>query len=134
MKRLVAVAGMFFLASTLGAFAEGDAAKGEKVFKKCKACHQIGEGAENKVGPQLNGVVGRVIGTSADYKYSDGYIALGEKGEKWDEEKLMAYLLNPKDFLKEAGVKRKSKMTFKLKKEDQREDVIAYLKTFSAAE
>nr|WP_321982038.1 cytochrome c family protein [uncultured Cohaesibacter sp.] len=132
MKRLVAVAGMFFLASTLGAFAEGDAAKGEKVFKKCKACHQIGEGAENKVGPLLNGVVGRAIGSVDGYKYSDGYLALGEQGETWDEEKLMAYLLDPKDFLKEAGVKGKSKMTFKLKKEDQREDVIAYLKTFSA--
>ncbi|WP_319411138.1 cytochrome c family protein [uncultured Cohaesibacter sp.] len=130
MKRLVAVAGMFFLASTLGAFAEGDAAKGEKVFKKCKACHQIGEGAENKVGPQLNGVVGRKIGSVEGYKYSDGYIALGEQGEVWDEEKLMAYLLDPKDFLSSAGVEKKSKMTFKLKKENEREDVIAYLKTF----
>ena len=40
-------------------FAEGDAAEGEKVFRKCKACHAVGEGAENKVGPQLNGIVGR---------------------------------------------------------------------------
>ncbi|WP_319483955.1 cytochrome c family protein [uncultured Cohaesibacter sp.] len=132
MKRLVAVAGVFFLASTLGAFAEGDAAKGEKVFKKCKACHQIGEGAENKVGPLLTGVVGRPIGTVPDFKYSEGYIALGEQGVTWDDEKLMAYLLDPKDFLKGAGVEAKSKMTFKLKKEDEREDVIAYLKTFSA--
>jgi cytochrome c2 len=132
MKRLVAVASVFFLASTFGAFAEGDATKGEKVFKKCKACHQIGEGAENKVGPLLTGVVGRTIGTVPDFKYSEGYVALGEQGTAWDEEKLMAYLLDPKDFLKGAGVKAKSKMTFKLKKEDERADVIAYLKTFSA--
>ncbi|WP_119306809.1 c-type cytochrome [Cohaesibacter haloalkalitolerans] len=132
MKRLVAVASVFFLASTLGAFAEGDAAKGEKVFKKCKACHQVGEGAENKVGPLLTGVVGRTIGTVPDFKYSEGYVALGEQGVSWDEEKLMAYLLDPKDFLKGAGVESKSKMTFKLKKDDERADVIAYLKTFSA--
>nr|WP_319390234.1 cytochrome c family protein [uncultured Cohaesibacter sp.] len=131
MKRLVAVASVFFLASTLGAFAEGDAAKGEKVFKKCKACHQVGEGAENKVGPLLTGVVGRTIGTVPDFKYSKGYLALGEQGVTWDDEKLMAYLLDPKDFLKGAGVEAKSKMTFKLKKEDERADVIAYLKTFA---
>ncbi len=131
MKRLVAVASVFFLASTLGAFAEGDAAKGEKVFKKCKACHQVGEGAKNKVGPLLTGVVGRTIGTVPDFKYSEGYLALGEQGATWDDEKLMAYLLDPKDFLKGAGVKAKSKMTFKLKKENERADVIAYLKTFA---
>ena len=131
MKRMIAVAGLVMLASTAGAFAEGDAAKGEKVFKKCKACHQIGEEAKNKVGPILTGVVGRAIGTVDGYKYSPGYTALGEQGATWDEEKLMAYLVDPKGFLKESGVKNKSKMTFKLKKEDERADVIAYLKTFS---
>ena len=105
-------------------------ARARKFSKNAKPAHQIGEGAENKVGPLLNGVVGRTIGSVEGYKYSDGYIALGEKGEAWDEEKLMAYLVDPKSFLSDAGVEKKSKMTFKLKKEKDRADVIAYLKTF----
>ena len=48
----------------------GDAAKGEKVFRKCKACHAVGEGAKNKVGPALNGVIDRQIAADADFKYS----------------------------------------------------------------
>ncbi|WP_316859352.1 cytochrome c family protein [uncultured Cohaesibacter sp.] len=131
MKHVVAMAGIFLLATAAGAFAEGDAANGEQVWKKCTACHQIGEGAKNKVGPILTGVYGRAIGTVPDFKYSEGYVALGEQGVTWEEENLMAYLLNPKDYLKDAGVKNKSKMTYKLKKEEDRADVIAYLKTFS---
>ncbi len=59
------------LVSSMGASAAQDAAAGEKVFAKCKICHQIGEGAKNFVGPVLNGVVGRPAGTYPDYQYSD---------------------------------------------------------------
>ena len=57
------------LALSTPAFAEGDAEKGEKVFKKCKACHAVGEDAKNKVGPILNGIVGAPAGANADFKY-----------------------------------------------------------------
>ena len=104
-----------------GALAAGDAAKGEKVFKKCKACHAAAE-EKNKVGPHLVGIVGRKAASVEGYKYGKGLTAAAEKIGEWEEAELMEYLLDPKKFI--GG---KSKMTFKLRKEDQRADVIAYL-------
>ena len=105
----------------------GDPAKGEKAFGKCKACHDIGESAKNKVGPILNGIVGRAAGSIADYKYSDALAAKASGGLVWDEANIFAYLEDPSKFLDG-----KSKMVFKLKKEDERHNVIAYLKQFGA--
>lgn len=115
----VAIAGL-----STSAMAEGDAAKGENVFKKCKICHQVGEGAKNQVGPQLNGIVGRKAGSLADFNYSPAMKEAGEKGLVWNEETIAKYAENPKDFVP------KNKMAFVgLKKEDERADVVAYLKT-----
>ncbi len=109
----------------LPAWADGDAAKGEKVFNKCKACHAVGENAKNKVGPQLNGIVGAEIASVEGFKYSDAFMEKKGEGLVWNEENLEAYLEKPKDFIP------KTKMSFAgLRKEDEREDVIAYLKTF----
>ncbi|WP_108880128.1 c-type cytochrome [Anderseniella sp. Alg231-50] len=119
-KFVIAVAAALGAMST-GAFAEGDAAKGEKVFKKCKACHAADK-AKNKVGPHLVGIIGRKAGSVEGYKYGKGLTAAAEKIGEWDEAKLADYLANPKEYI--GG---KSKMTFKLKKEDQRKDVAAYL-------
>jgi len=108
------------------ALADGDAAEGEKVFKKCKACHQVGDGAANKVGPMLNGVVGKAAGSVEGFKYSDAMLAKGGEGMVWDEATLDAFLTKPKDVV--PG----TKMSFAgLRKEDDRENVIAYLKTFN---
>ena len=116
----MAIAGIAGTAS-----ADGDAAKGEKVYGKCKACHQVGDGASNRVGPQLTGIVGRVAGSADGFKYSDAMMAKNAEGMTWGEAELDAYLAKPKDFL--PG----TKMSFAgLRKEDDREDVIAYLKTF----
>jgi cytochrome c len=71
----------------------GDPAAGEKVFSRCRACHQIGENAHNAVGPSLNGVVGRKAGTFADYPYSD---ANKNSGLTWDVATLTEYLKGPR--------------------------------------
>jgi cytochrome c len=114
------------VALPLAASAEGDAAAGEKVFKKCQACHQVGPDAKNKVGPVLNGIVGRQIAADADFKYSDALMALGAEGEIWSPENLAAFLEKPKDYAKG------TKMAFAgLRKEDERQNVIAYLATFT---
>jgi cytochrome c len=110
------------LIASLGAAAAQDAAAGEKVFAKCKICHQIGEGAKNMVGPVLNGVVGRKAGTYEGYHYSD---ANKNSGITWDEATLKEYLKDPK--AKVPG----TKMVFPgLKSDDDIANVIAYLKQF----
>ena len=104
------------------AFADGDAAKGEKVFKKCKACHTIEQGGKNKVGPNLFGIVGKKSASVEGYKYSK---AMQNADLTWDDATLSEYLKKPKAFVKG------TKMSFAgLKKESDRENLIAYLKTF----
>ncbi len=111
----------------------GDAVKGEAIFKKCAACHQVGPDAQNKVGPALTGVVGAKVASAEGYKYGKSIVALGETGATWTEEELSEWLIDPKKYLRAKldDKKAKSKMSFKLKKEDERKDVIAYLATFS---
>ena len=102
--------------------AEGDAAKGEKVFLKCKACHEVEKGV-NKVGPTLKGVVGRKAGSVEGFKYSEAMTAKGAEGLVWDEANIASYLADPKGFIP------KNKMAFNgLKKPEEVADVIAYLK------
>lgn len=143
MKKQQILLGAAFLlaASAIPAVAQdaGDAANGEKVFKKCMACHRVGDGAKNLVGPVLTGVIGRKAGTFEGYKYSDLNHHAGEAGLVWDEAKIIAYLPDPNAFLKkfltDAGktdqATGSTKMTFKLPDEKDRKDVVAYLKTFS---
>lgn len=111
------------------AHAEGDPEKGERVFNKCKACHMVGENAKKRVGPPLNNIIGAQAGSQEGYNYSKSIKTLGEEGLVWTEEKLSAYLEKPKDVVP------KGKMAFPgLKKESDRENVIAYLKQFSKTE
>ncbi|NBV59782.1 MAG: MFS transporter [Rhodobacteraceae bacterium] len=101
------------------------AADGENVFKKCKACHQVGDDAKNKTGPVLNGVVGAKFGHIEDFKYSKPLQEMAEAGAVWDEASLTAFLTKPRDYIKG------TKMSFAgLKKEDDIKAVIEYLKTF----
>lgn len=116
-----------------------DAAKGETVFNKCKVCHRVGEGARNNVGPVLNGVVGRQAGTMEGFSYSAINKAAGDNGLKWDENLIFAYLEDPNVFLKKFLTDKgkadlatgQTKMVFKLASEQERKDVVAYLKQFS---
>ncbi len=126
MKKLATVLTVLAVTGFAGsALAEGDAAAGEKVFKKCKACHAVGDGAKNKVGPMLNGIVGNEIASVEDFKYSKAFLAKKAEGLVWTEEVLDTYLAKPKKFI--PG----TKMSYAgLKKEGDRANVIAYLKTF----
>lgn len=97
---------------------------GEKVFKKCSACHKVGEGARNGTGPALNGILGHAIGGSEGFKYSKVMVDMGAEGAVWDEASLHAFLENPRGFAKG------TKMSFAgLKKVEDREAVIAYLES-----
>ncbi len=101
----------------------GDAALGEKVFKKCNACHVVDK-EKHKTGPHLVNVIGRTAGTAEGYKkYSK---AMKNSGIVWDDETLNGYLEKPKKYLKG------TRMAFAgLKKEEDRANVIAYLKQYS---
>ena len=113
---------------TGSAFAEGDAAAGANVFKKCASCHAVGEGAKNKVGPELNELFGRVAGTAPDVKYSQAMIDAGAGGLVWSSETLHHFLTKPKDFVKG------TKMSFPgLKEQADIDNIVAYLQTFSTA-
>ena len=106
--------------------AEGDAASGEKVFRKCKACHTVGEGAKNRVGPVLNGIVGRAVASVEGFAYSEALEALAAEGRVWTPEELSAFLEKPRTYAKG------NKMSFAgLRKEQERADVIEYLAGFA---
>lgn len=117
----------------------GDPAKGEQVFKQCMTCHRIGPDAKNLVGPVLTGVIGRKSGTAPGFAYSDLNRHAGDAGLVWSEDLIFEYLPDPNAFLKKYLTEKgkadqatgSTKMAFKLAGEQQRKDVIAYIKTFS---
>ncbi len=126
MRILLAAAAVALIA--FGPAQAADIANGEKVFKKCAACHMVGENAKKKTGPVLNELFGRVAGTDPDYlsAYSKDMIAAGAGGLTWNEETLTTYLAKPKDMIP------KTKMAFAgLKKPEEIADVIAYLKQYT---
>ena len=103
--------------------AMGDLAHGEKVFKKCTACHQIAASGKNMIGPNLWGVIGRTSGSVNDYKYSKAMIA---HAKKWSFEEMNSYLIKPQAHIKG------TKMAFAgLRKEKDRASVILYMNSKS---
>ena len=97
----------------------GDITSGEKIFKKCAACHSINKGGKNKIGPALYNVVGRTVGGVDNYKYSK---ALASYGKEWTFEELNGFLTKPSSYLKG------TKMSYAgLRKEKDRASVIKYL-------
>ena len=129
MKTLLSMAATVLFGVYASAAVAGDPEKGVKVFKKCKACHAVGDGAKNKVGPQLNKIVGAAAGVVEGYKYSKALAAQSDAGLIWDEAALSEFLKKPKAYI--PG----TKMSFSgLKKETDRDNLIAYLATFSDAD
>ncbi len=108
------------------ALAEGDAAAGERVYNRCKGCHAVGDGARNRSGPQLNGIVGAEIASVDGFKYSKAFMDKKAESFVWTEQALAAYLEKPRDY-----IPRTRMSSFAgLNKEEDRFNVIAYLKTF----
>ncbi|MGR3703603.1 MAG: c-type cytochrome [Paracoccaceae bacterium] len=137
--KLLITASAAMLALSVPAFAAGDAAKGEREFNKCKACHMIqaADGTDivkgGKTGPNLYGVIGRAAGSQEGFRYGESLAAAGEAGLVWDEENLAVYVQDPKAFLVEYNddPKARSSMSFKLAK--GAEDVAAYLASVAPA-
>ena len=103
--------------------AMGDIGHGEKVFKKCTACHQIAAGGKNMIGPNLWSVIGRTAGSVADYKYSKAMVAYGKE---WTFEEMNSYLIKPQAYIKG------TKMAFAgLRKEKDRASVILFMNSKS---
>jgi cytochrome c len=119
MRKLVLAA--LFASALPAAASAADAEAGKTVFNKCKACHQVGEGAKNAAGPNLNGIVGRAAGSVEGYQYS---AKLKASGITWDEANLKEWVANPRK--KVPG----NKMVFPgLKDPVDVDNVVAYLAT-----
>jgi cytochrome c len=117
-QRLACSMAFFLLAGAGAAHAQGDPEKGEKVFNKCKVCHNVEE-KKNKLGPYLVGIFGRPAGSVEGFKYSD---AMKTSGIVWEDDTLAAYLKDPKGYI--PG----NRMAFAgLRKDDDIADLLAYL-------
>lgn len=112
--------------SRLEARAIGDRARGAEIFGRCAGCHRVGAGAENGIGPQLNGVYGRRAGSLEGFDYSEGILRMGRDGLVWTLETLDRYLENPRTFVS------RTRMDFAgLKEPADRADVLAFLRDYS---
>ncbi|MFT5650765.1 MAG: cytochrome c [Yoonia sp.] len=121
-------AGALYLASLGQVVASpgGDAERGAQLYKKCSACHQVGEGARNRVGPQLNGLFGRAAALDDSFRYSTGMERAAAGGLVWDYDTLDHFLENPRSLISN------TRMSFRgFADQQDRDDVLAYLRIFS---
>ena len=124
--RAALVVTAFLAAGAASAEAIGDRDAGKKVFNKCKGCHQVGQGAEDRIGPHLNGIFGRHAAAHAGYDYSKSMERAGADGLIWTAETLDAYLENPRALIS------KTRMSFRgLRSPEDRANVLAYLRDYS---
>lgn len=131
---------MLLAAPALAQDMSGDPAEGEKAFRQCQTCHVVADadgnvlaGRNAKTGPNLYGVFGRQAGTLEDFSYSDGMVAAGEGGLIWDEANFVTYVQDPNAFLSDhLGEKVRSKMTFKVRSEDDATNLAAYISSLGS--
>ncbi|MEE2720708.1 MAG: cytochrome c family protein [Pseudomonadota bacterium] len=124
MKKILPFIGLvtIMIYSSISYANAADAAKGKKVYNKCRACHTLAAG-KHRIGPSLNGVLGRKAGTAEKYRYSKAMVKAGVGGLVWDEKTLGEYLKKPRAFIKG------TKMVFPgLKKPTDLANLIAFLK------
>lgn len=108
--------------------AGGDPERGAELFSKCASCHQVGAGAEHAVGPHLNGIFDRAAAHAEGFRYSEGLLRAATNGLTWNFDTLDAYLENPRALVS------RTRMNFAgLSDQQDRDDVVAYLRTFSAS-
>ncbi len=126
-KTLIASLAISASLTAAPALADGNAEAGAALFKgKCHVCHNIGPDAKNKIGPELNGIFGKEIGSNPDFKYSKAFLDKKSEGVVWNEDTLDEWLTKPRDFIKG------TKMGYPGDKDEhEREDIIAYIKSFS---
>lgn len=136
---LVSAAAISLAVPAFAQDASGDPEKGAREFNKCKACHSIVDASGEaivkggKVGPNLYGVVGRKAGSVEDFNYSESMVAAGEAGLNWDLEHFIPYVADPTGFLRGylEDDKARGKMIFKLNKEEDAQNVWAYIASVS---
>ena len=121
----------------------GDPAAGEQQFSQCQTCHVVqnedGEtlaGRQGIQGPNLYGIVGRSAGTVEGFRYQNAIVQAGDEGLVWDEDTLVAYILDPQGFLRETLDDRRARsgMTHRVRAEDTARDIVAFLAQFGATE
>ncbi|MBU2993139.1 c-type cytochrome [Octadecabacter sp. 1_MG-2023] len=113
-------------ATVAHAEAGGDAERGATLFRQCSGCHQVGEGAVNRVGPHLNGIFDRPAAESEDFRYSDGLQRAATGGLVWTYETLDAYIHDPRALVSQ------TRMSFRgIEDQQERDDVLAYLRLYS---
>lgn len=106
--------------------ANGDAARGETAFQQCSGCHQVGQGAEDRIGPHLNHIFDRAAGEAEDYRYSNGFKRAADGGLKWDYATLDAFIENPRALVSQ------TRMSFRgIEDAGERADLLAYLRIYS---
>jgi len=128
MRALLPALSLAAMIAASGARAEliGDAEAGAQAFNDCKGCHQVGQGAEDRIGPHLNGIFGRRAAAHEGYRYSASMERAGVDGLIWTLETLDAYIANPRVLVS------KTRMSYRgMKDEQARADLLAYLRSFS---
>ena len=127
-RSIVIAAAAVLLALPAVAAETGDHERGAMVFKKCRSCHAVGPEAGNGVGPHLNEIFGRKAASIEGFQYSDDMQRAGADGLIWTTEKLQIYIQNPKSLV--TG----TRMNFRgIKDEDERTDLLAYLRRFTVS-
>lgn len=107
--------------------AGGDAERGADIYRQCSGCHQIGQGAVNRVGPHLNGIFDRPAASLEGFRYSNGMQRAAANGLTWNYESLDAFLENPRSLVSQ------TRMSYRgLREQQDRDDLLAYLRSFSA--
>lgn len=115
------------LATTAKPDAGGDPERGAELYRSCSSCHQIGQGAADRIGPHLNGIFDRGAAQSQGFRYSEGLQRAAANGLVWDYDSLDAYIENPRALVS------RTRMSFRgIEDQQDRNDVIAYLRLFSA--